>query len=233
MDLETRDLNPLDLLMAVRRLPPSVRNLVKSRAAGELIIAGGYIRSCVCGDPVADIDVFAPNADVARSCAHKLAADKCRVVETDNAITVCMKPFPVQFVHRWTFDDPVKAIASFDFTIARAAIWWGPSNRWMSVCDVDYYPDLAGRRLIYRSPQRIEECGGSLLRVLKFYQRGYRIPLDSLAAVIARLNSGVKEIERLDEPAQAKILTGLLREVDPLIDPDNIAHLSSLPDTEA
>jgi hypothetical protein len=78
-------------------------------------------------------------------------------------------------------------------------------------------------------PNELSLAGGSILRVLKFYQRGYRIPLDSLGAVIARLMKPVdfdKIIGRTDQEDQlAKVLTGLLREVDPNVDPTHEAHL--------
>jgi hypothetical protein len=82
---------------------------------------------------------------------------------------------------------------------------------------------------------RIEEAGGSCLRVLKFYQKGYRIPLNSMGAVIARLMSAVRiedvrsfnDKNAWDEEKLAKVITGLLREVDPNIDPSHIAHLPS------
>ena len=98
--------------------------------------------------------------------------------------------------------------------------------------DDRFYADLAAKRLIYRSPLRNEDAGGSLLRVLKFYQRGYRIPLNSLGAVIARLVNAVDE-EKIGafagnhEQKLAKVLTALLHEVDPAIDPEHIAHLPS------
>ncbi|KKK50630.1 hypothetical protein LCGC14_3123090 [marine sediment metagenome] len=70
-----------------------------------------------------------------------------------------------------------------------------------------------------------------MLRVLKFYQRGYRIPLDSLGAVIARCVTGI-DFEKIDstEENYAFVLTGLLREVDPLVDPEHISHLPATPD---
>ena len=69
-----------------------------------------------------------------------------------------------------------------------------------------------------------------MLRVLKFYQRGYRIPLDSLAAVINRLMHGVNEEKIRNEGEntdawRTRVITVLLHEVDPLVDPDHISHL--------
>jgi hypothetical protein len=74
-----------------------------------------------------------------------------------------------------------------------------------------------------------------MLRVLKFYQRNYRIPLDSLGAVIARLVGGVHwdELQRSrfgnrGEQGLAQVLTSLLREVDPLVDSDAIGHVDTV-----
>ena len=69
-----------------------------------------------------------------------------------------------------------------------------------------------------------------MLRVLKFYQKGYRIPLDSLGRVIGRLVLGTEPPEdtlsRLAKEAHlGEVLTTLLREVDPGIDPGHQAHL--------
>jgi hypothetical protein len=138
-------------------------------------------------------------------------------------------------VHRWTFSDALDVVPSFDFTIARAVFFWsGPLQRWCGFCDPNFYCDLAAKRLVYCSPVRNEDAGGSMLRVLKFYQRGYRIPLDSLGAVIARMCQGVNaeagwtlDDTFRDEEQLGLKLTDLLREVDPAIDPEHIAHLPS------
>ncbi len=59
-----------------------------------------------------------------------------------------------------------------------------------------------------------------MLRVLKYYQKGYRIPLDSLGSVIARLIRDL-EIDRVgglrNEEQVGHVITGLLVEVDPNI----------------
>ena len=84
---------------------------------------------------------------------------------------------------------------------------------------------MAAKRLVYLSPVRSEDAGGSILRVLKFYKRGYNIPLDSLAAVIGRLNSGVDHRATHGDPAQyEKVILGLLREVDPNTPMEGFPH---------
>lgn len=234
-----------DVAWITRRLPRKVTGLLQENRR-RLILAGGFIRSCIANEEVQDIDLFVSCSEDARRLAIALN-DGCEghVFSTDNAHSVRLPGAPVvQFIHRWTFADPELVAPSFDFTIARAAIWWeapaGGEPGWRSMCDHRFYQDLAAKRIVYCSPERNEDAGGSLLRVLKFYQRGYRIPLDSLGAVIARLESGVDR-KRLNadihdngtsrEKEMARVITGLLRDVDPSIDPDRIPHLPAI--TEA
>ncbi len=219
-----------DLNQCVRRLPLPVFQLLKRRP--DLAVAGGFIRAVVAGEKVSDVDIMCPTPDAAAACAWELskACGNAKVHETDNALTVKIGRVPAQFIRRWTFSSMEDAVSSFDFTIARAAFWCAEDGTWRSTADPHFYEDLAAKRLVYCSPVRIEEAGGSMLRVLKFYQRGYRIPLDSLGAVIARLSAAL-DLKKLggdlkDERQVARVVTGLLREVDPSIDPEHEAHLS-------
>jgi hypothetical protein len=214
-------------------------------AGPRLVVAGGFIRACIAREPVNDVDVFTQTPADAQLFADLLAVKRGhKPYTTENAHTIRGRGLPVQFIHRWTFEVIEQLIASFDFTIARAAIWFdkpeppGVQQLWGKV-DPHFYADLAGRRLVYCSPTRKEEAGGSLLRVLKFYQRGYRIPLDSLGAVLGRLLMGVDEpnwqkratmIPDVWAGQMGHVLTQLLREVDPAIDPNHLAHEPSLAD---
>lgn len=218
---ELSHLSERDVSWVVRRLPKSVRELLESRT--DVFLAGGFIRSCIAGEEVNDIDLFVPNKETAKIVVDTLAKDS-EVYTTDNAHTATVNDITVQVIHRWTFNSPRDCMMSFDFTIAQAAIWF--SNGWMSACHKDYYADLAAKRLVYTSPSRIENVGGSMLRVIKFVRRGYIIPLDSLGAVIARLTSGVdyskiRQYENSEDYSEesrvAEVLTGLLVEVDPSI----------------
>ncbi len=220
---EWSQLAECDVSWCVRRLPHAVK---KACMELPITLAGGFIRSCIAREPVADIDLFVTSKDAAKMLAALLTIQGDPPPhETENAYTVRSKlDFPVQVIHRWTFDKPEYVVPSFDFTIARAAIWFDQSDKkWHSAADPDFYRDLAAKRLVYCSPIRNEDAGGSMLRVLKFYQRGYRIPLDSLAAVTARMVNAIDFGQSPDDPHVsreqwiAKILTGLLHEVDPNI----------------
>ena len=244
-------LNKYDLNWCVRRLPYAVRSMLKKES---VIVAGGYIRACILNEPINDVDLFVSDKEMAKEYALALVRrDEKRLVVTDNAITVKGMKYPVQFITRWTYDAPEKILASFDFTICQALFWWEPaekivdapiyttadlpidpeksanrSGKWCSSVSESFYQDLSAKRLIYTNPIREEEAGGSMLRVLKYYQKGYRITIDSFAAVITRLAAGVDYDDRIIMDGEIcpdqyhKIIRGLLHEVDPNIDPDHI-----------
>ncbi len=218
-------LDPMDVSYTVRRLPPAVRMMMEKQGP-KAIVAGGFLRACVANEEANDVDVFLPSKTLAKRLAEELAAGE-KIISTENAYTVRGLQYPVQFIHRWTYADPAAALRAFDFTIARAAVWSEPGPdgkpRWAGMCDPRFYVDLAAKRLVYCSPKKHEAPGGSMLRVLKFYQRGYRIPLESLGACMARMTAGADMALGLtrssaQEEAMAKMLTSLLCEVDPPAD---------------
>lgn len=227
-------LSDYDLHFITRRLPKVVVDLMKLHGR-RLIVAGGFLRSVIAGEHVNDIDLFIPSYDHALMVATGLkTSDRNRILRTDNAITVTGHKVPIQIIHRWTYERPGDVVASFDFTIASASVWYDEVKKeWCSLCHPEFYADLAAKRIVYTAPVRNEEAGGSLLRVLKFYQRGYTMPLGSLGRIIGRLLGGVddeklnnrKGMDRQEWEQQiGHVLTGLLRAVDPLIDPDHIMH---------
>lgn len=234
-------LSHADLQFCLLRMPRQLIKLMKTpHYSGKIFVAGGFIRSVIANEPINDVDVFVPSKQMAEELARALSIEKKgfevsegRVIKTDNAITIPGVKPTVQIIHRWTFANPTSCSESFDFTICQAVIWHDKSGGgiWRSICHPNFYQDLASKRLIYTSPQRDEDAGGSMLRVLKYYQKGYRIPLDSFAAVIARLAcavdfaAGISEGPEYKEAHAAKIIRGLLREVDPDVDPNHIAHL--------
>lgn len=216
----TRD----DVRFILSRLPRDVRDLIKDR---NLYLAGGFIRATIAGEKPADIDLFGPSKNVCEAAANFLHGKRrdSRLIATANAFTVLTPArVPVQFIHRWTFDDAPSVAASFDFTIAQAVVWYHLTDGWRSSCSARFYSDLAARRLVYTCPIRNEDAGGSLLRVRKFLAKGYTIQAPALAKVIARLIQGVDPERKMvgDEAGLARVLCGLLREVDPLLVIDGV-----------
>lgn len=231
------------------RAPRALISVMKrSEWAGKVFVGGGFLRSIVTRDDINDVDVFVSSKaeaeelarDIIRMSPESWAAPKIRqeagVIITDNAITLTAKEPKIQIIHRWVFKRGQDVADSFDFTCCCAVFWYNLLDHsapgWQSYCDPRFYPDVAAKRLVYRSPIRNEEAGGSALRLLKYYRKGYCAPIDSFAAVLARLMAGVEGIGvwdrvngKLDEARLTLVLTGLLREVDPALDPKHVAHL--------
>jgi len=222
-----------DLNFVCSRIPKDLRNLMM-KDYPMLMIGGGFIRATIAGEKPSDIDIFGPNKEVLKAAAMALALKRgARLHESDNAFTILAPPrIPAQFIYRWVFDHPAALIGTFDFTICQAALYIkecplenseSTVRKWDSVISEDFYRDLAARRLVYAHPLRNEDAGGSLMRVRKFLTRGYNIQAQSLAGVCARLFMGVRNLEDFsDEKRLTKILSGLLREVDPLIVVDGV-----------
>lgn len=213
-----------DMEFVVRRLPTDIRSLLKEYD-GRLYIAGGYIRAVIAGEDPSDIDIFGADKDLLAEAAARLAekrGENTRVHKTKNAITVIsMGRITIQFITRWTFVQPQECAASFDFTVCQSVIW-RHLGKYQSLCAPSFYKDLAARRLVYTHPVRDEEAGGSLMRVLKYTRRGYTIQIKSLAGVVARLIDRVDFDKAGDESRRSFVLTGILQEVDPLLQIDGL-----------
>lgn len=205
-----------DVRSVLGSLPSDVLGLLTSE---PLFLAGGFIRARIARETPNDIDIFAPSREAAERGAKALSgarAPQVRSSATDNAFTVCSPGrVPVQFIHRWTYTDGATLCKEFDFTIAQAVIRaHGKVESWASP---RFYQDLAAKRLVYTEPKRDEEAGGSLLRLLKFYGRGYTAPLSTVSTVIARACAAKGDEPAVDFAASGtNALVPRLRQVDPL-----------------
>lgn len=198
-----------DISKVLQNIPQDVRDFIQEK---PVYLAGGFIRAVLNNEEIQDIDLFNESAGVANELAcqlsHSLGSDD---YETENAYTVHYGDLPIQFIHRWTFDNPYALISSFDFTIAQAAIWF-ENGEWQSIACSSFYDDIQDKRLVYTFPDREEEPGGSLLRVRKFLKRGYDISPENLAKVIARLVNGVDidAFAESNEHERAEMISELL-----------------------
>ena len=212
MELTKNDLN-----FVLTHLPKDVRILIEEN---PVFLGGGFIRAIIAGEKPSDIDLFGKTKEQLQVFAYKLSNSRgVKVHETKNAITLLCNPrLTVQFITRWVYDTAEGVMASFDFTVCQAVIWYDwDSSTWKSAISESFYCDLAARRLVYTMPQRNEDAGGSILRVRKYLSRGYNIQAQSLGKCIARLYMGIRSesFAMHDETEMGKVLTGLLREVDP------------------
>lgn len=205
-----------DLMWCIRHTPKEVKNAMESLGP-KVSIGGGFIRSCITGDKLNDIDMFVDSKDTRDRVVEMLKGMTMKVVYSKNAYTLITHSTPIQVIFRWLYPNPSDILRDFDFTISCAVMWFD-NGVWVGKVHGDYYQDLAAKRLVYTYPNRDEDAGGSALRVLKYYRKGYNITLNSYAGVISRLVSGIRNDGGsvvTDEKERAKILTGLLVEVDP------------------
>lgn len=212
--MTTYELTKEDLLWCVKRLPNTVKKAMKDNPA-KLSVAGGYIRSCITGDKLKDIDLFVTSTEIAGKVSKVIKCDNEKTFMSKNAYTLFRNgQANVQIIHKWTYERPELVITELDFSICCAVIWY-ESGKWQSARCATFYQDLAAKRLRYMSPKRIEELGGSAVRILKYYGKGYRITLDSYAKVIARVMSEYKWHKGCTEDQIAHVVRGLLIAVDP------------------
>lgn len=206
------ELTSSDRRDTLHRLPERLLEIMRRPEWKERIfVAGGCILSTVMDDTINDIDIFVRGPADAVALAIALSGlspeqymapmlrAKAGILVTENAITLKEFSPAIQIISRWNFPSAPDAANSFDFSVCCAAIWFGDKIEkdgngeqyvrldWCSYCDVGFYPDAAARRLVYRAPKRAESPAGSMLRVLKFVRRGYRIESEQLAAVLGRL----------------------------------------------
>lgn len=204
--VEMGKLSESDLSICVGLIPDRLRTFLELHP--QLVVAGGFIRSVLMGEAIHDIDVFCTTPGDTFPLAKEYAWDN-RLISTTNAFTIRERGTPVvQFIHRWSYETPDAILKSFDFTIAGAAIWF--ASGWKSLTVPHYRDHLALRRLVYKSPIRDEDSFGSLLRVLKFYQKGYVISPESFAAVVAR---AVIDRALVGSPTEKDMAEGLLNRI--------------------
>ena len=211
------ELDNFDLNRVCRMIPNKIKEVIESEFwRGKIFIAGGFIRDLIAGDKINDVDLFVNNKSDAELLLNILKENK-KVVKTDNAFTIVDR-LPIQIIHRWTFDNPEDVLKSFDFTICSATVYIDKNGIYKGICDDRFYKDLASKRLIYMNPVREEAAGGSLIRVLKFYKRGYNIPLNNLSQVISRLMIDANKCyEQKDiQHSLNMYINAKLFEVDPL-----------------
>lgn len=208
------ELKQADLQLVVRRLPVDVRDALRSNP-GKLFVAGGFIRAVVGNEEVNDVDLFGQSTELLRRVAADMKASRdAKRLETKNAITlVAPDRLPLQFITRWVFDDADGVVASFDFSVCKATVFF-EGGRFKSRIGADFYSDLAAKRLTYTAPVRDEEAGGSMLRVIKYVKRGYRIQMGDLGLVIGRIFANY-------DPARGHIgfdryAVSRMQEVDPM-----------------
>jgi hypothetical protein len=169
-----------DLNAAVAALSYKLK-LAMEKKGDRVFVAGGFLRAIVAREPVNDIDVFSESTVDQMGFLAMCMGDE-KIHTTPNAFSIDTKP-SIQIIRNWNFPTARACIDSFDFSICQAAIWYS-NHTWRSVCSENFYADLAARRLRYNSNNRNAVSSSSMVRLLKFYERGYVTSGDSLASIV-------------------------------------------------
>lgn len=235
-----REIARHDMIWIGRVMPPIVRGALRN-FPGDVFLAGGWIRDVIRRTPPSDIDLFVTSEGMVEKLVRYLTGEenatsysdvvkKHKAIVTQNAVTLRLhgSKLPIQIIRRWLYPTAEEVAQSFDFTVCQAVVrGYGPQLQ--GFASDTFYEDLAAMRLVYTKPVRNEDAGGSMLRLMKFYSKGFRATLATISGCIARLMSGVdpdklNDVQRIREmtleEASAHVLRGLLVEVDPNADPD-------------
>src|SRR5271166_3977841 len=180
-----------DLKRVVCALPEKVREMMR-RHPREVVVAGGFIRALVAGETVHDVDIFFPQEKGVKSWADDVnityeAKEKHLYVEP-SAKTGDPE---LQLIWRYPFSQPYEVPDSFDYTVAKAAVWFEEGeekkkdSKFVGICHERFYRDLARKMLVYLCDRDVERVE-SIPRLLKYTKYGYSIAPDSLAELVVK-----------------------------------------------
>src|SRR5208337_1869740 len=178
-----------DLKRVIYALPEEVLDLMR-RHPRETVVAGGFIRAIVAGEPVNDVDVFFAEEKGVRSWSDDVGL-KYEVKEKHLLVAPKDDRPEIQLIWRYPYSEPVEIPDSFDYTVVKAAVWFeeGESkkkdSKFVGVCHERFYKDLARKMLVW-SCERDLERAMSIPRLMKYVKYGYSIGPESLAEVITR-----------------------------------------------
>lgn len=182
-----------DLKRVVRSLPEKVREMMR-RHPREVVVAGGFVRALVAGETVHDVDIFFPEEKGIRSWADDVnityeVKDKHLYVEPSNKTG---DP-ELQLIWRYPYKEPYEVPDSFDYTVAKAAVWYEEADgknkkaesKFVGICHERFYRDLARKMLVYLCDRDVERVE-SIPRLIKYVRYGYSIDPNSLAELIVK-----------------------------------------------
>lgn len=134
-------------------------------------IAGGALTSAFTGTPINDADMYFKDKD-SFICAVEQAYDEglwC-VAATDRAVTFVQGESVIQLMHFDFFETAESIFDAFDFTVCMAAY---DLDKKEFIFHDDFFKHASQRFLRFHNGTRYPY--GSLMRVLKYQQRGYKI----------------------------------------------------------
>lgn len=202
-------LHPDFVSLAVNNLPDEIRGVLMKLGPG-LCVAGGFVRDTLLGEEPKDIDLFGTGVKVvadAITVLEKLGYK--RVSDTRNAVTFLSPEGPkVQVIRRVYYPTHEALVDSFDFSICQTAVWWA-GDRFVGYCTEAFSEDIVNGKARYTAPERDEDPGASVLRMVRFAGRGFEVPQEDIENCLARFYA--KLAEEPEPVAREKIKTAFVK----------------------
>lgn len=158
-------------------------NQIKQAAAFFLpkgsFVAGGALTSVFTGHPISDVDLYFKTKEDFIYAVEAAYDDRlwC-VAATDRAVTFVQGDNVVQLMHFDYFETPEAIFDAFDYTVNMAAYDIDQDKFTFSE---DFFKHASQRFLRFHSGTRYPY--GSLMRVLKYQDRGYKIGKSDLLRI--------------------------------------------------
>lgn len=148
-----------------------IKNAASQFLPTGAFIAGGALTSAFTGKPINDVDIyFKTKRDFIEAVGNAYDESMWCVSATDRAVTFVQNDNIVQLMHFDFFPTAEEIFDAFDFTVAMAAY---DIDKKEFVFQDDFLKHASQRYLKFHSGTRYPY--GSLMRVLKYQQRGYTI----------------------------------------------------------
>jgi hypothetical protein len=168
------ELRKRDIDKVVAALPHYVA--LKLQQEPALLLAGGFIRDTLIGQPPSDIDLFGP-AEKLEGAITDLSFIMGGGSVTETRYAKTFKPLeglPIQVVLAFPVTSQVELLARFNYTVNQAVIWFDDFlYEWRGVCYAAFYADLAERRLAPNPA--MTNPAQSLASVPEMVARGWKI----------------------------------------------------------
>lgn len=149
-------------------------------------LAGGALRDYFMGLPVkTDYDIFFPNEEEFNKAMAYFKEKKCEIKwESENGCKIKYQGRTYDLVKKY-FDDPVKTIEAFDFTVSMFAVddekvYHGETT----------FIDLAKRQLMIN---KITYPASSLSRAFRYYKKGFSMCLGEMKKLFEAIQNTPKE----------------------------------------
>lgn len=142
-------------------------------------IAGGALTSVFTGNIISDVDVyFKTKEDFVQAVCEAYDSSFWCVAATDRAVTFVDRDNIIQLMHFDFFETAQEIFDAFDYTVCMAAY---DIDKQDFVFSEDFFKHASQRFLRFHSGTRYPY--GSLMRVLKYQDRGYKIGRSDLLRI--------------------------------------------------